>query len=60
MLAVQFGIVGPLLLSAATEPARSRAGEHMPPVSREAVVEYVTRATLAALTTDSPTARRTL
>jgi TetR/AcrR family transcriptional regulator len=58
-LIVQFGIVGPLLLAAATEPLRDRARARgrsrasvplpVPPITREAVAEHVHRMTLAAL-----------
>lgn len=50
-LVVQFGIVGPLLLAAATEPLRSspRVPLPVPPITREAMAEHVLRVTLAAL-----------
>lgn len=58
-LIVQFGIVGPLLLAAATEPIRDRARARarsrapvplpVPDITREAVAEHVQRMALAAL-----------
>ncbi len=69
-LIVQFGIVGPLLLAAATEPIRDRARARtrsrapvplpVPPITREAVAEHVQRMTLAALKPlEAVTTRRT-
>lgn len=53
-LITQMGIVAPLLLFSASAPARVRLGRNQPidisNIPREAVVEYVERATLAALT----------
>jgi TetR/AcrR family transcriptional regulator len=59
-LMVQFGIVGPLLLTAATEPIRHREAKRvpLPPLQREAMVEHVTRATLLALRPSEPPATR--
>jgi len=69
-LIVQFGIVGPLLLAAATEPIRDRARARarsrapvplpVPAITREAVAEHVQRMTLAALKPlEAVTTRRT-
>lgn len=65
-LIVQFGIVGPLLLAAATEPIRmnTRVALPMPPITRVAMADHVVRVTLAALTPRanapvSPAMRRT-
>lgn len=69
-LIVQFGIVGPLLLAAATEPIRDRALARarsrapvplpVPPITREAVADHVQRMALAALKPlEAVTTRRT-
>jgi AcrR family transcriptional regulator len=62
-LIVQLGIVGPLLLFAATAPIRERFGERkplqLPAISRDALVTHVQAATLAGLTSDhTKTTRR--
>jgi hypothetical protein len=62
-LVVQLGIVGPLLLFAATAPIRERYRERkpiqLPEISRDALVDYVQTATLAGLTAhDTKTTRR--
>jgi AcrR family transcriptional regulator len=53
-LIVQLGIVGPLLLFAATAPIRERFGERkplqLPAISRDELVTHVQASTLAALT----------
>src|SRR5580765_1246549 len=54
LLGVQFSIVGPLLLSAVSEPIRERYHSAMPgepavAIAREAIVAHVQRAALAAL-----------
>src|SRR5262249_26500180 len=54
LLGVQFSIVGPLLLSAVSEPIRERYRATMPAepavgIAREAIVAHVQRAALAAL-----------
>jgi AcrR family transcriptional regulator len=52
-LVVQFGIVGPLLLSAATEPIRAKVPAlPLQDVSRETITEHVERMALAVLAPD--------
>jgi AcrR family transcriptional regulator len=63
-LMIQFGIVGPLLLAAATEPIRARGDTPLPAISREAMTAHVERMALAALAPVAPlkpatTSRRT-
>ena len=59
-LMVQFGIVGPLLLAAATEPLRARGHSKIPAVTREAMTAHVERMALAALAPQAPRQSPTL
>ena len=53
-LVVQFGIVGPLLLAAATEPIRTKVPSlPMPVIPRETFATHVERMTLAVLAPDA-------